>query len=361
LSKDSAHAPHPPLSSRHHNLRINTIQLQAQPAFLQYNLSPNKIQGDENKNKMPRILWTLALASGLAAPLFQYPAYAALIFTLTIFWNHLFPSHQPSPGILLLPTKKPYLAALKPLEDPTSVEGEHCPTCWDELDATNAPTKLSCAHVFCNQDIKDWLNSGKNTCPVCKKVLFQQAMFQGKDAYAEKAHKARVCLVAMNLLLTILRQIFAFIARHPEKQIQFTRQWLNPIYYLTGYGNTGATISAAVTTMLDIIQLLTAYHGFNKMGPEWFKMNPGHWGWWAGAVFTTANNTGTTFQGCRQLGWVAWRILLWRWNGAPRSLYSWDASSADEVSKNMADVAKFTDDVIVEVTAAWDEFGNQVI
>ena len=156
---------------------------------------------------MTRILWTLLLATGLAAPLFNYPMYAFVVFAFTILWNHLFPTSNPDPEVLLLPTKKPYLAALKPMENPESVEGEHCPTCWDEFDATKAPTKLSCGHVFCNEDILEWINSGKNTCPVCKKVLFRQPRFQGKDAIAEKVHKARMCFVAISLLTTILRQV----------------------------------------------------------------------------------------------------------------------------------------------------------
>jgi hypothetical protein len=306
---------------------------------------------------MLQILSTLALAAGFAAPLFKFPVYAAVVFTFTILWNHIFPSTQPSAEVLLLPTKKPYLAALKPLEDPTPVQGEHCPTCWDELDATNAPTKLACGHVFCNEDIRDWLNSGRNTCPVCKQVLFQQAMFQGNDAVKEKVHKARVCLVAMNLLLTLLRQIFAFIARHPEKHIHWTYQFLNPIYYLTGYGSTLSTISALAISLFDIAQLLTAYYGFRKLGPEWFRINPGHWGWWLAALYTSVNNFNAEIDKTRQFGWIAWKMCLWRWQGCPGSFFD----PLEAFGLGMRGGGDGVDDLVVEVTAAWDEFGNKVI
>jgi hypothetical protein len=305
---------------------------------------------------MSRLLTSLILATSFAAPLFRYPVYAAVVFTFTILYTQIFPSTRPSADVLLLPTKKPYLAALKPLEDLTSIQGDHCPTCWDELDATNAPTKLSCGHVFCNEDIKDWISSGKNTCPVCKRVLFQQAMFQGNDAIKEKVHKARVCLVAMDLLLTILRQVFAFIARHPDNLMVWS--W-NPIYYLTGYGSTWATISAFSIALFDIAQLLTAYYGFQKLGPEWFRMNAGHWGWWLGVLFTSANNFMGELDKCRRPAWIAWKICLWRWEGSQGNFFN--SLYKIGVPRGVEDVVGVADDLIVEVTAAWDEFGNKII
>jgi hypothetical protein len=303
---------------------------------------------------MTRILTTLALATGFAAPLFKYPVYAAIVFTFTVLYTQIFPSTRPSAEVLLLPTKKPYLAALQPLEDITSVEGDHCPTCWDGLDATNAPTKLACGHVFCNEDIRDWINSGKDTCPVCKKVLFQQPMFQGNDAIKEKVHKARVCLVAMNLLLTLLRQIFAFIARHPDNIIW---KW-NPVHYLTGYGSTRASISAFSIAIFDIGQLFTAWYGVKLLGPEWFRLTSGHWGWWLAALFTSASNFNAELGKSRQLGWIAWKICLWRWQGSPGSFLSWDATVIPILEGGLGERSE---DLIVEITAAWDEFGKKII
>jgi hypothetical protein len=304
--------------------------------------------------KMSRLLTSLVLATGFAAPLFKYPVYAAVIFTFTILYTQIFPSTRPNAEVLLLPTKKPYLAGLKPLDDPTLVQGDHCPTCWDELDATNAPTKLACGHVFCNEDIKDWINSGKSTCPVCKKVLFQQPMFQGNDAIKEKVHKARVCLVAMNLLLTILRQICAFIARHPD---EFVWNW-NPIHYLTGYGSLNATISALTITIFDIGSLFFAWYGFKLLGSEWFRLTSGHWGWWLAALFTSASNFNAELDKSRHFIWIAWRICLWRWQGSPGSFLFWDTAVAPVLERGLGERSE---ELVVELTAAWDKFGRQIV
>ncbi|KEQ62005.1 uncharacterized protein M437DRAFT_66945 [Aureobasidium melanogenum CBS 110374] len=258
---------------------------------------------------MPRIFWTLLLATGLAAPLFKYPIYAFVVFTFTILWRHLFPSPKPDPEVLLLPTKNPYLAALKPLENPEAVEGDHCPTCWDELDATKLPTKLACGHVFCNEDILEWIKSGKNTCPVCKKVLFQQAMFQGEDAIAEKVHKARICLVVINLLITLLRQISGYMLRHQGSGIDWTWQLLNPIYYLTGYGSTFSTNMAVVSTVANIIQLGVAYNGFRKFGPEWFRQFGINLVFWSGTLYCTALNLWQDVEGLEMAG-QSWKLLV---------------------------------------------------
>jgi hypothetical protein len=312
---------------------------------------------------MLRILSTLALAAGVAAPLFKFPVYAVVVFTFTILWNHIFPSTQPSAEVLLLPTKKPYLAALKPLDDPTPVQGEHCPTCWDELDATNAPTRLACGHVFCNEDIKDWLNSGRNTCPVCKKVLFQQAMFQGNDAIKEKVHKARVCLIAISLLITILRQPLAFVACNPAhlSYMHWSWDYLNPFAYLTGYGPWYKNVSAFLGVAFDVMQLLSTYWGYTKFGPAWFRIFPGHWAWWFLSLYSPASQIRGSIEECRHYGLVAWRICQWRWEGSPGSFLFWRATVVPAVKSGVGDVLRSADDLVVEVTAAWDEFGNKII
>ena len=312
---------------------------------------------------MPQLFKTLVLAAGFAAPLFKYPVYAALIFTLTIFWNHLFPSKQQSPEILLLPTKKLYLAALKPLNDPSSVQGEHCPTCWDELDATNSPTKLSCGHVFCNQDILDWINSGKNICPVCKEVLFQQSMFQGNDYYAEKVHKARICLVALSLLISVLRQPIAFIACNPAhlSHMHWSWDYLNPLAYLTGYGSWFKNTGAIAAAIADIMQLLSAYWGYQKMGAEWFRMFPGRWEWWLLSLYSPISQIKGQIDECGHYAWVAWRICQWRWEGSPESFLFWGSRVVWTEENGVRTVAEGVDDLLVEVTDAWDQFGEKVI
>lgn len=291
---------------------------------------------------MSQILWTLVLAGVFAASLFKFPIYAAVAFTPTIFWNHLFPSTQPSAEILLLPTRKLYLAAMNPLENLISVQGEHCPTCWDELNATNAPTRLACSHVFCNEDIKHWLNSGRNTCPVCKKVLFQQAMSQGNNAIAEKIHKARMCLVAMNLLIALLNQILAFIACNPAHLSHMRWHWnyLNPLAYLTGYGSWYKNTDAIVVIAFDVIQLLSAYWSARKYGPEWFRVFPGYWAWWILVSYSSASQIRRGIDDSRHCGWVAWRIYQWRWMGSPGSSLFWGATVVPAVKRELGERAE---------------------
>ncbi|THZ68812.1 FAD/NAD(P)-binding domain-containing protein [Aureobasidium pullulans] len=232
---------------------------------------------------MRQFLQTLLIAITLAAPLFKYPPYAAAVFTLVVIWNHLFPSEQPNPEVLLLPTKIPYLAALKPLDDPTPHIGEHCPTCWEELGKDNKPTKLVCGHVYCNSCLLEWIDSGKNTCPICKKVLFQQPLFTGKEAIAAYVHRLRICFVVLGLLITFLRQILAFIACHPAKWEYMRWEWsyLNPFSYLTSYGSWPKDIGAIAVVIFDITQLGYAKYGVKVFGPAWFKIFPGHWAFYA--------------------------------------------------------------------------------
>ncbi|KAK6000021.1 hypothetical protein QM012_004009 [Aureobasidium pullulans] len=302
---------------------------------------------------MPQVLWTLLLPIGLAAPLFKYPMYAFVAFSFTILWNHLLPSPKPDPEVLLLPSKKPYLASLKPLENPDTVQGEHCPTCWDELDATKAPTRLACAHVFCNEDLMEWFKAHKNTCPVCKKILFKQAMFHGNDAIAEKVHKARMCLVVVNLLITVLRQISCFIIRHQDP-VHLSWQFLNPIYYLTGYGSIWSTINAGIMIFADIAQLVSTCYGYQKLGPEWFRVFWGHWGWYVLALNFTGSKLKDDIEACEPLTRMAWGICRWKWHGRQGSLLSWSSGAVIGMSKQASDL-------VVEVTDAWDKAGNKVI
>lgn len=302
---------------------------------------------------MPQLFWTLLLATGLAAPLYKYPMYAFVVFTFTVLWNHLFPNSKPDPEILLLPTKKPYLDTLKQLEHPETVQGDRCPTCWEEFDATKAPTKLACGHVFCNEDLMDWFKAHKNTCPVCKKVLFQQAMFQGKDAISEKVHKARICLVVINLLVKVLRQISCFIIRHQEP-IRWTWHFFNPVYYVTGYGSIPSTISAIGMTTADIAQLVAAYHGHQTLGPEWFRAFWGHFGWYLSTFVFTLSQLNQDIEACRPLARMAWGVCCWKWHGSPGSLLYWSA-------KVVASDDGQDSDLVVGVTDAWNEAGNKLI
>ncbi|KAH0158164.1 hypothetical protein KCU67_g7616, partial [Aureobasidium melanogenum] len=200
----------------------------------------------------------------------------------------------------------------------------------------------------------EWIKSGKNTCPVCKKVLFQQAMFQGKDAITEKVHKARICLVIINLLITLLRQICGYILRHQGSGIDWTWQLLNPIYYLTGYGSTWSTVSAAATTVANIMQLVVVYNGSRSFGPEWFRSFGTNLVVWSVVLFTTAFSLWQDIEGCRSWARMAWSICHWEWHGSPGSYLYWSTGSVDGMSNQASDL-------VVEVTAAWDKDGNKII
>jgi hypothetical protein len=97
--------------------------------------------------------------------------------------------------------------------------------------------------------------------------------------------------------------------------------------------------------LFDIGQLFTAHYGFRNFGPEWFRLTSGHWGWWLAALFTSASNFSAELDKSRHFAWVAWKVCLWRWQGSPGSFLT-------SIS---------TDGLIVEVTAAWDEFGNKIV
>jgi len=40
-----------------------------------------------------------------------------------------------------------------------------CPICHDSF---TAPTKLSCAHIFCEECVSTWLDRGERSCPMCR-------------------------------------------------------------------------------------------------------------------------------------------------------------------------------------------------
>ncbi|KAI5241270.1 hypothetical protein E4T43_05558 [Aureobasidium subglaciale] len=170
---------------------------------------------------------------------------------------------------------------------------------------------------------------------VCKAVLFQQPMFQGKDAIAEKVHKTRVCLAALGLLVTIVRQPLAFVACNPSDLSDMRWRWdyLNPLGYFITYGSWSQNANAISTTALDVLQLLTLHWGIAKLGPEWFRMYPGHWGWWALYLCALIIRIKGDIDDCRRYGWVAWRICQWRWEGSPGSFLFWGAKVVPAVKR----------------------------
>jgi hypothetical protein len=46
-----------------------------------------------------------------------------------------------------------------------------CSICLNEVRATRANPPLRCGHVFHSSCLEEWKNQGKNTCPVCRRVI----------------------------------------------------------------------------------------------------------------------------------------------------------------------------------------------
>lgn len=46
-----------------------------------------------------------------------------------------------------------------------------CSICLSEVRATRANPPLRCGHVFHSSCLEEWKNQGKNTCPVCRRVI----------------------------------------------------------------------------------------------------------------------------------------------------------------------------------------------
>lgn len=82
---------------------------------------------------------------------------------------------QTSPVVCTTPykmqTRNQFLTALAPLTNlPEDIESEGCPICTEEF---SDPVELCPKHVFCQGCVIKWLTRRKrNTCPICRRVLF---------------------------------------------------------------------------------------------------------------------------------------------------------------------------------------------
>lgn len=54
------------------------------------------------------------------------------------------------------------------MEDPLeSISSDNCTICFTEI-SEEEKIILNCNHYFCNICIQDWLDKGKNSCPLCR-------------------------------------------------------------------------------------------------------------------------------------------------------------------------------------------------
>jgi len=86
-------------------------------------------------------------------------------------------------------------------------------------------------------------------------------------------------------------------------------------------------------------------------------LTAGHWGWWLVVLFTSASNFNAELDKCRHLGWVAWRICLWRWQGSLESFLFWNPV-LPVLEKELRGGSV---DLTAGVVAAWDELWKKII
>ena len=46
-----------------------------------------------------------------------------------------------------------------------------CSICLNEVKSTRANPPTRCGHMFHSHCLQEWKNQGKNTCPICRKII----------------------------------------------------------------------------------------------------------------------------------------------------------------------------------------------
>ena len=46
-----------------------------------------------------------------------------------------------------------------------------CAICLNEVKCTRTNPALRCGHMFHSHCLQEWKNQGKNTCPICRKII----------------------------------------------------------------------------------------------------------------------------------------------------------------------------------------------
>jgi len=63
----------------------------------------------------------------------------------------------------------PYLALLAEEESALAMESPAHPV--EELGVTKLSQSWQCGHLFCRRDISRWIQTGKDSCPICRRVM----------------------------------------------------------------------------------------------------------------------------------------------------------------------------------------------
>lgn len=63
----------------------------------------------------------------------------------------------------------PYLALLAEEESALAMESPAHPV--EELGVTKLSQSWQCGHLFCRRDISRWIQNGKDSCPICRRVM----------------------------------------------------------------------------------------------------------------------------------------------------------------------------------------------
>ena len=53
-----------------------------------------------------------------------------------------------------------------------------CPTCLDSFSSKNHTVTTECGHLFHENCIKSWLETGKTTCPKCRKKISKKKLLR---------------------------------------------------------------------------------------------------------------------------------------------------------------------------------------
>lgn len=57
-----------------------------------------------------------------------------------------------------------------------------CPLCLEEL---STPSYTPCAHAFCSHCLREWIRTGKDTCPLCRTPLQELVpMYSSQQSYS---------------------------------------------------------------------------------------------------------------------------------------------------------------------------------
>jgi hypothetical protein len=214
---------------------------------------------------MPSTTWTTAILIQLygSMGIAKSWAHAFALLVGLIFWHYIFPHAPAASDAGRLPSKARYLQQLEiDVETPAHRADTECPACWHEFDD---PVRLECGHRFCEDCIRPWLD-GNNSCPVCRRALYNPDRPSNGEQINLLAHKLRVCTAVMNIMITLLKTLPCF---------WILRGWqtsLVPLFQCTMGGTSLLDCFDGLTyIVLSILMMVSAKQAITTHGTEWHR------------------------------------------------------------------------------------------